>query len=73
MQKDPTFKTKAREVEEAVKNGTENVLKKMQSNIDFGLRWLEKWELEVDDLKKQFPAYRELLIQRRMYVFSITS
>ena len=61
------------EVEEAVESGVENVLQKMHSNIDFGLKWLEQWRLDVDDLKKQFPVFRDLLIQRRLYVFNITT
>ena len=59
------------EVEEAVQSGVENVVSKMNSNLDYGLRWLDTWALDIDDLDKEFPIFKECLVQRRLNVFNI--
>ena len=43
----------------------------MHAHLDYGLRWLDTWKLDVEDLAKQFPVYKELMIQRRLHVFNI--
>ena len=58
------------EIEEAVANGTQDILHKMHSNIDFGIRWIDSKGFDVDDLKELFPILRKFIIQRRLTMFN---
>ena len=64
---------KAEEVREAIDSGVENVIHKLHANLDFGLKWLETWRLDIDDLGDSFPQFKELMIQRRLHVFNVST
>lgn len=45
----------------------------MHSQLDYGLKWLDTWQLEIDDLGTLFPAFKNLLMQRRLHIFNVST